>query len=342
MIFTKLRYNSRGSILLMALWILGLLVVFSVHIGLKLRQRITLLSTIESRSRLRHISEAGVKKAVAALRYDLGKSGGFYTPYGKFYRHNSQERFKDIPLGNGSYSIEYSSFEGKGFKRRFGFVDEERKLNINLAHFKEIEKLISRVTALTENEAQVLALSIIEWRELGDTELEGFFSDDYYATQKDPYEPKNAQFEFLDELKLVRNVTHTVFGQLKPFITVYGNGSVNINTASPQVLYAIGFTDELIEKILFVRNGADGNPNTVDDYVFMRTYDVASEMRSFVKLSTEEVGLIDAINNLGKISTNSFYYNIASISQLGADKRQMRVETVYNSVMNRFEYWREN
>ncbi|MGF1465218.1 MAG: general secretion pathway protein GspK [Sandaracinaceae bacterium] len=71
--------------------------------------------------------------------------------------------------------------------------------------------------------------------------------DDPYARFDDPYEIKNAPFDSLEELRMVRGVGDdfwATFVESDPLdprsraITVYGSGRINPNEAAPQVLYA--------------------------------------------------------------------------------------------------------
>ncbi len=70
---------------------------------------------------------------------------------------------------------------------------------------------------------------------------------DVYSSFRDPYHNKNAPFDSLQELRLVRGVSDdfwSTFVEPNPddpdsrVITIYGSGSVNVNEAPPQVLLA--------------------------------------------------------------------------------------------------------
>ncbi len=53
------------------------------------------------------------------------------------------------------------------------------------------------------------------------------------------------------------------------YLTVWGEGKININTASEEVLLAVpGLYTKEVGKILSFRRGADGVPGTKDDGVF--------------------------------------------------------------------------
>jgi general secretion pathway protein K len=76
---------------------------------------------------------------------------------------------------------------------------------------------------------------------------QGGAEDNVYQRLDDPYKTKNAPFDSLDEVRLVRGVTDDLwatFIQPNPndpesrAITIYGSGSVNPNEAPPEVLLA--------------------------------------------------------------------------------------------------------
>lgn len=71
--------------------------------------------------------------------------------------------------------------------------------------------------------------------------------DDIYRRLADPFSPKNAPFDSLEELRLVRGVGDdfwATFVEPRPgdpqarIVTIYGSGSVNPNEAPPEVLLA--------------------------------------------------------------------------------------------------------
>ncbi|HEO63663.1 MAG TPA: hypothetical protein ENN78_00130, partial [Candidatus Omnitrophica bacterium] len=122
----------------------------------------------------------------------------------------------------------------------------------------------------------------------------------YYQGLVPPYSCKNKDFEILEELLLVKGVTHKLYygkdedGKikyaLKDFLTVYGEGSVNINTAPEPVLSALFGEDfkELASKVCAYRRGADGIIGTKDD----RWFSIGS-----YAIDRQDMGLV-AVKNL--------------------------------------------
>jgi len=338
----RILLKRKGSVLIFALWVIAFLGVFAVQIGLKIRQRIVLVSRLENRSQLRFAAESGIKKAIGVLKLDREKSQMGDSPESKTYRYNNKNSFGNIPVGKGMCQVRYLFFDGASLdpELRYGVVDEESKININVAEKNILKSLIGHAAILDDDRAQELTEAIIDWREFGQSQITSFYSDEYYANLKYPYPPKDSEFELIDELLLVRGFHQDVFEKLIPFITIYGDGRVNINTASENVLMALGLDEAIVQKILFVRRGGDGLEATSDDYIFQKTYDVASELINFVELEASEIKQIDALNAAGKIKTNSSYYLIQSQAELN-QRESLTSICVYNINNNRIEYWRE-
>jgi type II secretory pathway component PulK len=334
--------STKGSILIFSLWILTLLTIFAVHIGMRVRQRIDLSKRIEDRQALYHASFGCIKKATAAIRHDL-KFPDSQKSYSKSYKYNNPDLFHQIKIGPafGDVSYEEKDPSQKNLIQRYGFIDEERKLNINYVDRITLKRLLQVTTDLTEDKAAYLAESIIDWRQPLESKLEGFNSDSYYLNLKHPYTAKKNFYENLEELKFIEGMTDQLFVELKRYLTVYGNGQVNVNTASFEVLIALGWNESVVQKFLKVRNGADSIGSTVDDYFFTRSYDIASEMKRFIELDDNEVKQIDTLNALGRIKTESAVYTIGVKVQMPNGSTQ-KAMSVYDSKSLAILFYREN
>lgn len=333
--------SRRGSVLILTLWTIALLSIFAVQIGLGLRQRVSLMSRLESRSQMRFLGESGLKKAIAMLVNEISSEQETYTTEGKSLRHNNADSFKDIKIGSGQVSVIYEdvTYGILGGDNYYGFVDEERKININTASHQVMRVLFEDLLNVNESHASALADAIIGWREYGDKELNGFYSDAYYSSLTFPYEVKHAEFELMEELLLVKGFNEERVNLLRKFITIYGDGRVNINTASVPVLKALGCSQELAEIIDLVRRGADGLESTEDDFIFKKTFDVVSDILSFASLSAEEKDLCDSIVASQVFKTSSRYYFISARAAL--NQHSMMSTCVYNVFENRIESYRE-
>lgn len=87
-----------------------------------------------------------------------------------------------------------------------------------------------------------------------DTNEEGPAENPYYQSLPRPYRCKNARFDTVDELRMVREVTPEAFAKLRKFVTITG-GMVNINTAPREVLMALhdDITASMADDVLTAR-----------------------------------------------------------------------------------------
>jgi type II secretory pathway component PulK len=337
---TSLRKNS-GAILILALWTMSFLTIFAAYVGLRVRQRASLLSRIEERSQLRFLAESGVRKSIAVLKKEMNSSAGLWTAATKQTLFNNLPDFSSIPVGQGEFSVYVGIKEHTLGTKVFGVTDEERKINLNRADAKTMQRLFETVAGLKEDKAESLASAMIDWRELHSNELTGFSSENYYANLKSPYESKRAEFELFDEVRLVKGMTREIFDQIFPYITIFGDGQVNINTAPREVLFALGMENSLIEKIFLARRGVDHEEATADDYIFQKTFDIVSELRNFIDIQSFEAEQIDKLNQDMKLKTTSTFYRIESYGLFRREKQPIKVTCIYNQTDQWIEYWSE-
>lgn len=336
--------SRKGSILIISLWALCLLVSFAVSLSYGIRQKILLVQRLEERAKLRLVSEAGVKRAIAELKRQTETDEQQEKAYDSLTDSwsNNIGAFRDIKTGDGRFSIYYTYIDDESGVRvtQYGLVDEERKINLNEASQAVLENLFHIVLEFDEMAAQELAASIIDWRD-SDSELAiplGSAEDQYYRNLRHPYEAKDAKFELIDELLLVKGITPDAFERLKDYVTIYGGGGININTTSKEVLLSLGLQHNTVDKIISFRLGKDGMIDTIDDNVFRERSSILSDLSQYINLSDAEVAeLSRAINNL---STRSDNFMVKSLATLDNRKNTTEVVSVVNKLGD-ILYWQE-
>jgi len=166
------------------------------------------------------------------------------------------EREKDLtPEYDSIYELQKKRVKelGRG-KFVSSIVDEESKININTA----TQELLANLPGMTPEAA------------------------------KNIYESKFKPFSLIEEVLLIEGITEEKFSSFKGFITVYGKGKVNINTAPPEVLRSLGLKEDLIEIIERFRRGDDGELATEDDRIFESTGSILNNLQEFTILSVEQ------------------------------------------------------
>lgn len=151
----------------------------------------------------------------------------------------------------------------------------------------------------------------------------GSAEDRYYRNLSAPYEAKDADYEVLEELLLVRGMSQKILDKLKNYISIHSSGKVNINTASAEVLFALNLGSELIDKIISFRRGKDGIEATEDDNTFSSPSNIVEELNRFSELSDTESSKLSSLIFLGKISTNSNNFMVRSIAYLDEQKSEI-------------------
>jgi len=139
---------------------------------------------------------------------------------------------------------------GRG-KFIYTLLDEESKININ----KAPKEILALLPGLDED----VAGEIIDLR----NNLGG-------------------SFQIKEEILLLEDITEEIYNKFKDFITVYGDGKVNLNTASVEVMKALGFREDLINGLLEFRAGPDGKEGTEDDGVFGVVQDDIFKLNKYI------------------------------------------------------------
>ena len=217
-----------GQILLVVLWVMGCvslatgaLAVRSTH-ALRL-ERIPL----ESLQR-KAIAEAGLRQALGILAQDTTERPLLDTlqeSWATGLGEDDTPLCERMPVGAGPFSL------GQWDDALFlpGLIDEERKMNLNTAPPEQLQQLMELV-ASGDADPALVAQAIADWRD----EPEGS------ACQGASPPCHHGPFDSVDELRLVPDLTPELFAALQPYVTVYGSGAVNVNTASEAVLSAMG------------------------------------------------------------------------------------------------------
>ena len=339
--------NSRGTVLILALWALGMLSVFIVSIGAQLRQKMNVVSHLERREELYWLAQSGVEKGrfVFSQAHQISEDDQPLPPSWQRLRWlNNPRAFRHVRIGRGFFELKYEYYDDAqdNVRTLYGFIDEERKINVNRADINILTRLIQSVLGVDTEEARALARAVIDWRLYGDSEIVGFFSDEYYDNLEFPYPEKKGDFENVPELALLQGWTPEVYRQLEPYLTVYGSGQVNVNTASAPVLTGLGLTADLVSTVLSVRRGPDGRDWTGDDVVFATLPEMVTALLSLETLTPGDIQIIHDLSAQGRLGTQSYYYRIDSYARIVPSGEKRKVSCVFFSPSRKILYWRES
>jgi general secretion pathway protein K len=266
---------KKGTILIVTTWILAIVTLFAIGIGFRVGLEMKLTGYKLDSLKARYIAKAGIKKAVIKKweEYIEGKSLGV-DAFSEDWA-NDEEGFKDAKIGEGSVSLIYVPGDIDREEKKtvlYGLEDECGKIDINSAKALAVLKNMLLESDIELEQAEIIIASIEDWRDEDTVQKSGSGAEDeYYNGLEEPYKTAGRDFVAVEELLLVRGVDKRIFDKiLAGRITVYGDGKININTASVEVidaLFGIGYPD-LAPKVADYRKGVDGKIGTDDDRWF--------------------------------------------------------------------------
>jgi len=230
-----------------------------------------------------YLAKAGYFRALVEIEGDRTLQVDSYLD---LWAHNP-EAFGGATLGEGSFTVSYPlpGEDGSGGVV-YGVADEDRKVNINTAS----KAVLARLPGMTEEIAQ----SLLDWR------------DKHSGLGKDK------PFAFLEELLLVEGMTDEVFQALQPFITIYTDGKVNLNTAPREVLKALEMGEGLVNKISRFRRGLDDVRGTKDDQSFTSLGGAEQQLNAFDSLSPQEAAQLTNLITQNRLKVTSSFFRIHS------------------------------
>ncbi len=231
-------------------------------------------------SRLLVAAEPTMRSAIAPLLMLLGQKAPQLPVWTYADRilgaFNDKEASKDF-AGISGLDLSLGKNLGlKGGRFEVTIVDEDAKINVNMgaaneiAHIRLAKELMSRMASIQYNplfeqrdstgnfnDRLATCSALIDWADsdeqlyscdLTATPSSNAVEDGWYQLLPKPYRRKNAPYDSLEELHMVRGVTDDFWSTFvdpdptdprKREITVWGQGAVNVNTANALTLYAI-------------------------------------------------------------------------------------------------------
>ncbi len=307
-------------VLIIALWSLFFLGALALAIAAYVRPQLELAGRIKDSTSVHFLAEAGVKRAMAQI--NNGTTSAVDTL--KEFNPSAQFDFTSQGLSDGEFNYE--------------LVDEERKININTAPYNVLEKLFEIIAQLDPQQAGDIAAAILDWRESGENPRKNGAKSNYYQTLSPSYPCKDGPFEVLEEVLLVKGMTPDIFKSIKDEITIYGAGSVNINTADKFVLETLGISDTLADKIINFRNGNDGVPATADDNIFTDAGNIVNTLKSDQKLTQDDVNQLADIVAEGLLCIRSDNFRGMAYGKNSRDS--MAIDFVFTRGGG-IKFWRE-
>ncbi|MBI5903338.1 MAG: type II secretion system minor pseudopilin GspK [Deltaproteobacteria bacterium] len=301
----KFASSQRGIALVVALLITAIVVAVITEIVYAVHLEASMTEAFTDSQKASILAEGGVDLATLSISETFKDKGYIYF--------TAQEARRKLPAAGGELDIRVEDEQGKfplnSIVYQSGEANEEK--------YAAFKRLLSSLRLPEE-----LAASMADWIDVNDTPRPGGAEGrDYYGLLNPAYQARNASLDSLDEMLLVKGYTPAVFRKLSPYVTVYGDGLVNINTASREVIMALSsdITADMAQRVM--------------EYREKEPFKDISEIRKVTGFETIGFSL------QGVITVTSDYFRIYSRGVAGEGIRD--VEAVVELKNRKIAYWRE-
>ena len=248
---SRLRGDA-GVALIVVMLLVTLLVTIVGEFARQMRLEAVTVTNFRAAVAETWLAQAGYQRAVAeilpeTLAHELDLSGGLVFRRVRLLAPKAPDRL-DVLVDPGRLS--------------YRLTDENARLNLNRVTRDVLDRLLQEL-ALEKSVRDVILDSIQDWRDTNEEHRLNGAESDYYQGLPTPYRSKNADFDAVDELLQVQGITRAIlYGRpdapgLFEHLTVSGTGAVNVNTASPVVLRALGFAPAEVDLLIGRRPYAD-------------------------------------------------------------------------------------
>lgn len=237
--------SDKGIALLMVIWVLIILMVIVLSFSYMSKTESSLALAFKERTEKKLAAEAGIERGITEIFYRNAYKNQNIIAKEKEAWKTDGTRYSD-KLGDMSYTV--------------SILDESGKVDINAVSEVILKNLLLN-TGIKDEDADTIVDSVMDWKDPDDlVRLHGAESD-YYMSLPAPYKAKNAPFDAVEELLLVKGMTREIlYGTsgkkgLIDFLTVNSkNALINVNAAAREVLTAIpGITPEIADGIISFR-----------------------------------------------------------------------------------------
>jgi general secretion pathway protein K len=300
-----LNKNTSGSVLIITLLITALLVALLVEFAYGVFVKTNVLYNFKDGQNLSLIAGSGINLANGYIKDYL--SANKYTSYASYV----------IPVAkisdNSDEAIVISIF------------DENAKFNINTiinengsTNDKALSTFKRLLTTLHLNEN--ISLSVANWIDKNSTERISMAE----GPADSKTQTKNNYLYSVDELLGIPQISPDDYKKLAQFLTVYGDGLININTAPEEVLIALdeGINSSTAKKIIEYREKTS-------------PFKTTSDIQNVAAMSDKGAKII------GKITVKSTAFSIISVAALKGIQREIHCTALYTGAAEQVKYWKE-
>ena len=338
------REEKAGSALIVALWIVVLLSMLVGAFAFDAHVEARLTSYYKKRTRAEYLARSGIEMAEMLMQKsgEVGRGPGENPdPDDRWF-----DAAKRLARGLGMRGVTETLGSGTIM---IDVVPEPALRNVNKLSEEDWERVLE-VSNIPEELWAELIDAANDWIDKDDDRRDdGAETLDYYATLDEPYTARNGPLDAVGDLSYVRGFTRAIlyggvvetgFEEEEPIVTpgiarlltTYGDGKVNVNAASKDVLMTLPAVDDLVaEEIIDQREGWDKETAKTEDTSFDGVDGFMSRVWG-IDASVRE-----------HVSTDSKIFRVKSTGESGGVKRDVWAIVEYGGKEKRGKIlqWRE-
>jgi len=299
----KIKTEQKGFVVIVVLCMVIMLSVLLLGFNSESRSNLRTVDDFRKSQQALNCAKAGLNIAIAAAK----DTPDIHNDKSLLNLFSGEDTF---PVDEGKCSITIS--------------EESGKLNVN--HLKDengnmdrirIEQVLRLIDLLIQKEAGHSDIgygfvpSIIDWTDSDDqVECLPFIKNNnlgaessYYSHLKPPYKCRNKSLETTEELLLVKGITPQIFDRIRDYLTVYGNGKINVNCAPKLVLESLSENmDAALAQLIIER----------------RKYKPFESIAELKDISGMADGLYQVISKVITVEPTDQYYQVTSRGEVGS------------------------
>jgi len=220
-----------GSVLILALWVLFFLAALAVAVGAHVSAALRLAGAMHQDARAYPAARAGVAYAALQVACNTNQWDG----WGEEAWNSDTATFSDQEIGEGGlFSILHTVETPEGVVTNAGLVGAESRINIGRRPDAAIfQAFMTRVGGVSGGQAESLYDALLAYRK---AKLQRLLTMQTANGYPESDHGEDAPLDSVHELLLVDGMDESIFALIEPYVTVFGSGFINANTASSELL----------------------------------------------------------------------------------------------------------